>query len=220
MCQVRPNRPDDDLAGVKSHADLDGHSVRAEDTLRVPCNRLLHLERRITRPHAVIFMGKRSSEQGHDPVAHHLIHCALVAMDGLHHQLKDRIEDLARFLGIAIGEELHRALQVGEEDRDLLALTLERGLGVDDSLGEVLGSVGLRGAEPAISGVDYRERAAAPAAELFAAFVQETARRTLVSERRAALAAEAAAFAVLCVAARAQHQSASSGCWVQRAWRA
>src|SRR5262245_22333850 len=45
--------------------------------------------------------------------------------------------------GVAIGEELHRALEVAEEDRDLLAFALERGLGGQDLLGEVLGEIGL-----------------------------------------------------------------------------
>ena len=47
----------------------------------------------------------------------------------------------------SVGEQLHRALQVGEEYRDLLPLTFQRGLGREDLLGEVLGSVRLWGAE-------------------------------------------------------------------------
>jgi hypothetical protein len=31
---------------------------------------------------------------------------------------------LARLFGIAVGEQLHGALEVGEEDRDVLALAL------------------------------------------------------------------------------------------------
>jgi len=64
-------------------------------------------------------------------------------MDRLHHPFKDGIEDLARLLGITVGEQLHRALEVGEKDGHLLALAFERGLGSEDLLGEVLGSVGL-----------------------------------------------------------------------------
>ena len=75
-------------------------------------------------------MGERRAEQRHDAVAHHLVDGALVAMDGLHHPLEDGIEELARLLGIAVGEQLHRALEVGEEDGDLLALALEGGLEV------------------------------------------------------------------------------------------
>ena len=62
-------------------------------------------------------------------------------MDNVHHEREDGIENLARLLGIAIGEQLHRALEIGEEHRDLLALAFEGGLGGEDLLGEVFGSV-------------------------------------------------------------------------------
>jgi hypothetical protein len=59
-------------------------------------------------------------------------------VNSLHHVLKDRVEDLARFLGIAIGEELHRALEVGEEHGDLLALALESGFRGQNAFRKVL----------------------------------------------------------------------------------
>ena len=117
------------------------------DALGIALHRLLHPERRIARPHGVVFVGERRAEERHDPVAHHLIHRALVTMHGLHHVFQYGVEELARLLGIAVGEQLHRALEIGEEDGDLLALTLQRGLGREDFLGEVLGSVRLRCAE-------------------------------------------------------------------------
>jgi hypothetical protein len=64
-------------------------------------------------------------------------------VDGIHHVLEDRVEQLTCLLGVAIGKERHRALQVREEDRDLLALAFERGLRVDDPLCEMLGGVGV-----------------------------------------------------------------------------
>jgi hypothetical protein len=45
-------------------------------------------------------------------------------VDCLHHPLEDGIEDLACLLGITVGEQLRRALEVGEEDGDVLALAL------------------------------------------------------------------------------------------------
>jgi hypothetical protein len=50
-----------------------------------------------------------------------------------------RVEELARVLRITIGEQFHGALQIGEEDRDLFALALERGLRGQDLLGRCLG---------------------------------------------------------------------------------
>src|SRR5262249_33743677 len=49
--------------------------------------------------------------------------------------------------GISVGEELHRALEVGEEHGDLLALALEGALGGEDLLGEVLWDIRFRGTE-------------------------------------------------------------------------
>ena len=84
-------------------------------------------------------MRERCAEQRHDPVAHDLVDRALVPVDRLHHPLEHRVEELARLLWVAIGEQLHGALEVGEEDRDLLALALEGGLRGQDLLGEVFG---------------------------------------------------------------------------------
>ena len=75
----------------------------------------------------MVLVGERRAEQRHDAVAHHLVDRALVAVDGLHHPLEDGIEELARLLGVAVGQELHRALEVGEEHGDLLALAFEGG---------------------------------------------------------------------------------------------
>jgi hypothetical protein len=72
----------------------------------------------------VVLVGQRRAAQRHDPVAHHLVHRALVAVDGFHHPLEHGVQDLACVLGIAVGEQLHRALQIGEEHGHLLAHAL------------------------------------------------------------------------------------------------
>ena len=117
----------DDLAGVQPDADLDHGRVRASHLLRVLLHALLHPERRVAGPHGVVLVGERRAEERHDPVAHDLVHRALVAVDRLHHPLEHGVEELARLLGIAVGQQLHRALEVGEEHGDLLALAFERG---------------------------------------------------------------------------------------------
>jgi len=94
--------------------------------------------------HGVILVGYRRPKERHDAVTHDLIHRPLVAMNGLHHSLENGIEDLARFFRIAIGEELHGALHVGEEHGHELALALEGALRGEDLVGEVLGCVALR----------------------------------------------------------------------------
>ena len=95
----------------------------------------------------MVLVGERGAEERHDPVAHHLVDRALVAVDGLHHAFEHGVEQLARLLGIAVGEQLHRALEVGEEHGDLLALAFEGRLRGEDLLGEVLGRVGFGAAE-------------------------------------------------------------------------
>ena len=143
--QIGADRAHDHLARVQAHADADRDAVLPSHALGVPLHRLLHPERRIARAHRVVLVRQGRAEERHDPVAHDLVHGALVAVDGLHHVLEHGVEELARLLGIAVGEQLHRALEVGEEDGDLLALAFERGLGGEDLLGEVLGGVGVRG---------------------------------------------------------------------------
>ena len=142
--EIRPDRPNHHVTRVQTHADLDGHPETAKHALGVPLHRLLHPQRGVTGPHGVILVGQRRAEQRHDPVAHDLVDGALVAVDRLHHVLEHGVEELARFLWIAIGQQLHRPLQIGEEDGDLLALAFQSRLGGEDFLGEVLGSVGLR----------------------------------------------------------------------------
>ena len=89
----------------------------------------------------MILMGERRAEERHDPVAHDLVHGALVAVDGLHHAFEHGVEELLRILGVAVGKQLHRALDIGEQHGDLLALTLEGCPGGEDLVGKVLGRV-------------------------------------------------------------------------------
>jgi hypothetical protein len=142
--EVAPDGADDHVAGVRADSDVQRHARGSVYLLGVPFHRFLHPQRGVTRPYGVILVGERGTEERHDPVAHHLIDRALVAVDRLHHSLEHRIEELARLLGVAVGEQLHGALEVGEEDRDLLALALQGGLRGQDLLGEVLGGVRLR----------------------------------------------------------------------------
>ena len=139
--EIAADRAHHDVSGVDSDADLHLHALRAAKLIRVAPHGVLHPQRGIARAHGVIFMGERRTEQGHDPVAHDLVDGALVAVHSLHHVLEHGIEEFARFLGITIGEQLHGALQIGEEHGDLLALAFEGRLGGEDPLGQVPRSV-------------------------------------------------------------------------------
>jgi hypothetical protein len=201
--QIRPDGTYDHLARVEPHADLDGHALRAEDLLRIPCDALLHPQRRVTRPDGMILVGEGRAEEGHDPVAHDLIHRALVAVDGLHHQLEDGVEELSRLLRVTAGEQLHRALEVGEEDRDLLTLAFQGGFRRENLLGEVLRRIRVRGGELGFR--DSLERHRALAAELILGRVRRATGRTGCDKRCGALPTELHAGGILVLAPGTLH---------------
>ena len=146
--QITSDGPYDDLARVQAHPNLDEAAVGWPDTVRVPPHRLLHPQRGVARSDSVLFQGKRRTEERHDPVAHDLVDGALVAVYGFHHQLEHRIEQRARLFRVAVGQQLHRALHIGEEDGYLLTLALEGALRRQDPVDEVLGRVAVRRGEP------------------------------------------------------------------------
>jgi hypothetical protein len=166
--------------------------MRPPRRLSVPPRSILHPQRRVTGPHRVVLVRHRRPEQRHDPVPHHLVHRPLVAMDGLHHQRQHRIEDLAGLLRVAIGEQLHRTLEIGEQHGHLLALPLQGGLGGEDLLGQVLGGVGV-GSRKCGRG---RQGGTATPTELHARLVREAARGTGEGQRRPTLSAEPPSCAV------------------------
>ena len=128
----------------KPDADLHGHAMAALHLGGVLFHRGLHRQGRIAGPHRVIFMRQRRPKQRHDAIAHDLVHRAFVAMHGGHHALQHGIEELPRLLRVAVGEEFHRALEIGKQHRDLLALAFERTAGGQDLLGQMRRRVGER----------------------------------------------------------------------------
>src|SRR5262249_23464961 len=170
----------------------------------------LHSQRGVAGAYRVVLMGERGAEQRHDPVAHDLIHRALVVMNRLHHALEHRIQELARLLGVAIGEKLHRPSEVGEEHGDLLALPFQRRLGGDDPFGQLRWRVDPGRTEFLFLEVDGRDsRLSTASAELLGVLIREAARLAHGAQRQTALTAKAAPLAVLGLAARTLHAQAS-----------
>jgi len=126
--QVRPDGPHNDLTRVKADPDLNRDALGATYLLSVSLDSLLHPQGGVTAADGVIFLREGRAEERHDPVSHHLVHHALVAVDGFHHPFQHGIEEFARFLWVAVRKQLHRTFQVGEEHGDLLALALQRAL--------------------------------------------------------------------------------------------
>src|SRR5215467_3808468 len=67
-----------------------------------------------------------SAEEPKDPVSGRLRHITAVTHDRINHQPERRIDDGAGFLGVEVLNQLHRSLDVSEQNRDSLALTIRR----------------------------------------------------------------------------------------------
>jgi hypothetical protein len=143
--QVVAKGPHHHLAGVEPYPKLHSQAMRPPHRLTVAANSLLHGQGRIARAHGMIFMGNGRAEQGHNPVAHHLVHRALEAVHGVHHQLNNRVQELLRGLGIEPLDQPGGVLEVGEEDGDLLALAFQSSFGGEDFLGQIARGVAQRG---------------------------------------------------------------------------
>jgi hypothetical protein len=133
--QIAADGAHHDFPSIQANADLHGHAMTSLHLGSILLHRRLHVQRGIATAHRVILMGNGRSEQSHDAIAHHLIDRPFIAVHRVHHQREDGIEELARVLGVPVGEQCHGAFQVGKEHGDLLALAFEGGLGGEDFLG-------------------------------------------------------------------------------------
>src|SRR6266568_1868866 len=118
------------------------------------------------------------------------------------------VENRAGLFGIAIGQELHRSLEIREENRHLLALAFEGALGGEDPVREMLGGVGVGRAKPGLR--TFAQPGAAVPAELVARRIRGPARRAGGLERGSALPAKTHAGKALSLAAGTFHGAASS----------
>jgi hypothetical protein len=135
--QVAADRAHHHRAAIQSHSDLNAHAFGGLHLGGMLLHRGLHGKRRVAGPHRVVLMRDRRAEERHDAVAHDLIDGPLVAVHRGHHALEDGVEELTGFLGVAVGQQLHRALEIGEQHGDLLALAFKGGFGCQDFLGEM-----------------------------------------------------------------------------------
>ena len=102
--EIASDRAHEHLARIEPDPDLDVDAMAMTRLVRIAIHRFLHAQCGVASAHRMIFVRQRRAEQRHDAVPHHLVDGALVAVNRLHHPLEHRIEDLARFLGITIGE--------------------------------------------------------------------------------------------------------------------
>jgi hypothetical protein len=73
----------------------------------------------------MVLVGERSAEHREDAVAGRLHDVAVVALDRSDHQLEGGIDDGASFLRVEVLLQFGRALDIGKQSGDGLALTLD-----------------------------------------------------------------------------------------------
>ena len=83
-----------------------------------------HPQRRVAGAPGVVLVGDRGAEDGHDPVAGEFVDGALEAAHVVGEDREEALHDLAPLLGVVLLGKVHRALDVGEEHGDLLALAV------------------------------------------------------------------------------------------------
>jgi hypothetical protein len=142
--QVAADGPHHHLARVQPDADVEGHPMAALHRRGVRLHGLLHAQGSVAGAHRVVLMGQRRPKRGHDAVAHDLVDGAFVLVDGLHHALQHRIEEVPCLLGVPVGQEFQGPFQVGKQHGHLLAFAFQGTAGGQDLLGEIGWRVGQR----------------------------------------------------------------------------
>ncbi len=217
--QVLADPPQHDLARVEPHADGELEAAGGERA-RVVAQRFLDLQRRVAAAARMILVRDRRPEERHDAVTGELVDRPLEAVDAVGQELEEAVEHPMPFLGVHAFGELHRVHDVGEQHRDLLALTLERAAGAEDLLGEMPRGVDVRPARPLGRRASPEPFAAGIAEPLARRADGRTARAGIAAhEGDTALAAEASALAVIVLAAGALHPDGSAAHLVARALR-
>jgi hypothetical protein len=140
--EVVANRAHQHLARIEADPDAHLDAVRGARPIRLHPHRALDGERRVAGADRVVLMRDRRAEQRHDAVAQDAVDGALVAVDAVHHRAERRIQDSPGILRIGVLDQRERALDVGEQHRDLLAFAFQRGARAEDPLGQMARRVG------------------------------------------------------------------------------
>ena len=155
--QIVADLAHDDLSGIEAHANRKVQSARQPQLIGVGPERVAQVQRGVAGALRVVLVGDGRAEQRHDAVAGVLVHRAFEAVHAVGKDGEEAVEDRVPLFRIDLFGQLHRALHVGEQHGDLLALAFEGGLRLQDFVGEVLGRVRNGGpSRSRVSGVGCR----------------------------------------------------------------
>src|SRR5215469_5786469 len=198
---ARLERAHDDLACVHPNANFYWLSACLAKSVAIIANLALHPERRVQRAPRMVFVGYGSAEECEDAVAG-ILHVAIVTTCRIDHYFQRRVDDCARFLRVEVPLEFGRALDVGEQRGDRLALAFQilRSRCFSHPNGCVV--------QPRRWGCDRRvrpKRVTAGIAELCIRAILRSAGGTFGRKLCATLVTEACAFSIVSTALGAAH---------------
>jgi hypothetical protein len=135
--EVVADGADDHLARVEPRAGREADPVLALPLGGVARQLVPQVERGEARPLGVVLVRDGRPEERHDAVARELVDEALEALDAARQDGEEALHDGAPGLGVELLGQLHRALHVGEQHGDLLALATEGVPRLEDLDGDV-----------------------------------------------------------------------------------
>ena len=152
--QVVTDLADDHLAGVNADARRKADAVRPFDLGGVARELDAQMQRRVAGALRVVLVRDRRAEQRHDAVAGVLVHRPLEAVHALGEDGEEAVEDRVPLFGIELLGQLHRALDVGEQYGDLLALAFEGTATAENLFRQMAGRIGAGTVDSRLSTVD------------------------------------------------------------------
>ena len=123
--QVVADGPHHHLAGVQPYPCLERQALRATHLVAVAPQRRLHGQGGVAGPQGVVLMRNGGAKQGHNAIAQHLVHRALVAVHRVHHQMQGGVQELPGGFRVESLDEPCGVLEVGKQHGDLLALAFQ-----------------------------------------------------------------------------------------------
>ena len=98
---------------------------------------MLHGQGGIAGAQGVVLVRDGGTKQGHQAIPQDLVHGALEAVHGVHHQVNGRIEELLGGFGVEALDQPGGVLEVGKEHGDLLALPCQSRAGRENLLSQM-----------------------------------------------------------------------------------